>query len=86
MSKRFLRWIDVWIEDHVAHGSGGDVEAYEIRAVRVRDQLLAEATKEGFRQDEIDEEAGKIAALIETKLSTKPEFDISDFGSVAGDD
>lgn len=85
MSKRFLRWIDVWIEDNVRSGSGGDVESYTDRAVRLSEQLLEKAANEGFRTDEIDEERDKVAALIEKKLSTKPEFDISQFGT-AGDD
>jgi len=85
MSKRFLRWIDVWIEDNVASGSGGDVEAFDARAARLTGELLATAAAEGFQKDEIDEEATKVAGLIEKKLATKPEFDISQFG-VAGDD
>jgi hypothetical protein len=85
MSKRFLRWIDLWIADNVRSGSGGDVEPFEVRAARLRDELIAEAATQGFRREEIDEEAGKVAGLIETKLATKPEFDISQFG-VAGDD
>ena len=85
MSKRFLRWIDIWIEDNVASGSGGDVEAYDARAVRLAGELLTQAAEQGFRPEEIDEEAERIAGLIEAKLSTKPEFDISQFG-VAGDD
>lgn len=85
MSKRFLRWIDVWIEDHVAPGSGGDLEPYDVRAARLANRLLAEAATQGFRQQEIDEEAGKVAGLIETKLSNKPEFDLSAFGA-PGDD
>jgi len=85
MSKRFLRWIDVWIEDHVPHGSGGDVEAYDARAKRLAGELLAAAAADGFGKEEIDEEAAKVAALIEKKLAARPEFDISQFG-VAGDD
>jgi hypothetical protein len=85
MSKRFLRWIDVWIEDNVASGSGGDVEAYDACATRLSQQLLTTAAGEGFQKDELDEEAAKVAGLIEKKLATKPDFDISQFG-VAGDD
>lgn len=85
MSKRFLRWIDVWIEDHVDPGAGGDIETYDARAARLAERLLAEAREQGFGQDEIDEEAGKVAGLIETRLSTKPEFDLSQFGA-PGDD
>ena len=85
MSKRFLRWIDVWIEDNVASGSGGDVEAFDTRARRLAEELLAIAAAAGFKKDEIDEEAAKVAGLIETKLASRPAFDLSQFG-VAGDD
>jgi hypothetical protein len=85
MSKRFLRWIDVWIEDNVASGSGGDVEAYDARATRLAQHLLTTAAAEGFQKDELDEEAAKVAGLIEKKLARKLDFDISQFG-VAGDD
>jgi hypothetical protein len=85
MSKRFLRWIDNWIEDHVRPGAGGDFEAFDVRAGRLAGELLTEAREQGFGQEEIDEEAGKVAPMIETRLSTKPEFDLSQFG-VPGDD
>ena len=86
MSKRFLRWVELWIDDHVAPGSGGDIEPYDIRASKLSDELLTKAAGEGFRQEEIDEETHKIAGLIEARLSTKPEFDLSQFGAPGGDD
>ncbi|MCW5718606.1 MAG: DUF768 domain-containing protein [Bauldia sp.] len=86
MSKRFLRWIDAWIEDNVRHGEGGDLEPYAVRAARIAERLLADAAAGGFRQDEIDDERQKIPGLIETYLATKPEFDISGFGAAPPDD
>ncbi|MNC88758.1 hypothetical protein D3C83_46100 [compost metagenome] len=85
MSKRFQRWIEVWIEDNVASGSGGDVEPFEVRAARLAERLLADAASQGFRQAEIDEEAGKVAGLVQAKLATKKEFDLSTFGAAPDD-
>ena len=85
MSKRFVRWIETWIAANLRPGEGGDVEPYEVRAGRLADALLAEATTQGFRQDEIDEEAPRVPGMIQTKLATKPEFDLSQFGT-PGDD
>jgi hypothetical protein len=86
MSKRLLRWIDVWIADNVRHGEGGDLEPFSVRAGRIAEKLLAEAEAGGFRQDEIDDEKAKIPGLIETWLATKPSFDISGFGAAPPDD
>ena len=86
MSKRFLRWVELWIDDHVRPGAGDDIEPFDIRAARLSDELLTTAAGEGFRREEIDEETDKIAGLIETRLSTRPEFDLSQFGAPGGDD
>ncbi len=86
MSKRFLRWIDVWIEDNVRHGEGGDLEPYAVRARRIAERLLAEASAGGFPQHEVDEEKPKVVGRIEAWLSTKPSFDISEFGAAPPDD
>ena len=86
MSKRLLRWIDVWIEDNVASGDGADVESHETRAQRFADRLLAEAVAGGFGKDEIAEETGKVHGLITRKLAATVEFDISSFGAAAPDD
>jgi hypothetical protein len=86
MSKRFLRWIDVWIEDNVAHGDGADIESHAVRAKRFADKLLAEAAAGGFGAGEIAEEAGKVQGLIVRKLASAAEFDISTFGAAAPDD
>ncbi len=86
MSKRFLRWIDVWIEDNVPPGDGGDIEKHEVRAQRFTDKLLTEAVAGGFPAEEIAEEAGKVHGLITAKLASTVEFDLSTFGAAPPDD
>ncbi len=85
MSKRFQRWVEVWIEDHVRSGEGGDLESYDARANRLADQLLAEAAAGGFGKAEIDEEAGKVPGLVTKKLGATVEFDLSTFGGAPDD-
>lgn len=86
MSKRFLRWIGVWIEDNVRHDEGGDIEPYAVRAERIAVKLLDEARAGGFRADEIADVEGQVAGLVEAHLAKKPEFDISGFGAAPPDD
>lgn len=86
MSKRFLRWVDVWVADHVRHGEGGDLEPFAVRAARIAERVLAEGEAGGFRPDEIDEERAGVPGIVEAYLAKKPEFDISGFGAAPPDD
>ncbi|MGD9738964.1 MAG: DUF768 domain-containing protein [Bauldia sp.] len=86
MSRRFLRWVESWIEDNVAKGDGGDIEPFAVRAKRLADEILAEARGGGFRPDEIAEDEAKIPGLVTARLSAAAEFDISGFGSAPPDD
>lgn len=80
MSKRFLRWIDSWIEDNVPIGDGADIEPFEQRAKRLAAEILAAANAEGFRPDEIEDEFGKVPGLLTKRLGANVEFDLSTFG------
>jgi hypothetical protein len=86
MSKRLLRWVEVWIEDNVPVGDGGDLEPLAERAKRFAEKILAEARSGGFRPDEIAEEEAKIPGIVTARLAANVEFDISGFGSAAPDD
>ena len=86
MSKRFLRWVETWIEDNVPKGDGGDIEPFAQRAKRMAEQILAEARSGGFRPDEIAEDEAKVPGLVTAKLSASYDFDLSGFGSAPPDD
>jgi hypothetical protein len=86
MSKRLLRWIDVWMADNLRPGEGGDIEPYAARAERIAEEMIAEARAGGFRSDEIADVGGKLVRIITTYLATKPGFDISGFGAAPPDD
>lgn len=81
MSRRFLRWIEVWIEDNVPIGDGGDIEPFAQRAERFAAGLLDAARAQGFRPEEIADEEAKIPALIAGHLGAVVEFDLSTFGA-----
>ena len=85
MSKRFLRWIETWIEDNVRSGDGGDLESFEARARRLAERLLGEAKGAGLLAGEIEQEAGKVHGLVTRKLGTPVEFDLSTFGGAPED-
>lgn len=80
MSKRFLRWIEAWIEDNVPIGDGGDLEPFAARAKRFAQQILTEARGQGFGAEEIAEEEAKVPGLVTARLSATVEFDLSGFG------
>ena len=81
MSKRFLRWIEVWIDDNVPVGDGGDIEPFEARAKRMAAQLLTEAKTQGFRPEEITDEEAKVSGMVSKRLGATVEFDLTDFGA-----
>jgi hypothetical protein len=56
MSKRFLRWVETWIEDNIPPGANPDIESNETRAVRLTEKLFAEAAAAGFTNFETEEE------------------------------
>ncbi len=76
MSKRFLRWVEAWIEEHIPPGANPDIESHDARAKRLTDQLFAEATEAGFKGVEIEEERQRVPPLVLTAVSDSTDFDI----------
>jgi len=76
MSKRFLRWVETWIEEHIPAGAKPDLESHEAKAKRLSDQLFAEAAAAGFKTVEIEEERERIPPLVMTAVSDSTDFDI----------
>ena len=69
MSKRFLRWAEAWIEEHIPPGANPDLETHEARAKRLSESLFAEAAEAGFTSLETDEERQRVATLVLTAVS-----------------
>ena len=76
MSKRFLRWVDTWIEDNIPPGANPDIESHEARAKRLTETLFAEAAAANFSGFEIDEERERVAPLVLTAVVDSTDFDV----------
>lgn len=75
MSKRFLRWVETWIEENIPPGANPDIESHEARAKRLTEKLFAEAAAAGFSKFEIDEEREHVAPLVQTAVADSTDFD-----------
>ena len=76
MSKRFLRWVETWIEEKIPPGANPDIESHEARAKRLSEKLFAEATEAGFTRRETDEERARVAPLVLVAVSDSTDFNI----------
>lgn len=76
MSRRFLRWVESWIEENIPPGANPDIETHEARAKRLTEQLFGEASASGFPTFEIEEERERVAPLVLAAVSDSTDFDI----------
>ena len=76
MSKRFLRWVETWIEENIHPGANPDIESHESRAKRLSEKLFAEATAAGFTNFETEEERERVSPLVLAAVSDSTDFDI----------
>lgn len=76
MSKRFLRWAEAWIEEHIPPGANPDIESFEARAKRLSEALFAEAATAGFTHVETEEERQRVAPQVLAAVSDGTDFDI----------
>jgi len=79
MSKRFLRWVDTWIEDNIPPGANSDIESHEAQAERLTEKLFAEATASGFSKFETEEERERVPPLILAAVADSTDFDIDTY-------
>lgn len=77
MSKRFLRWAEAWIEEHIPPGANHDIESHETRAKRLTEKLLAEAAAANFSKFETDEERERVTAQILAAVADSTDFDVN---------
>ena len=77
MSKRFLRWAEAWIQEHIPPGANADLETHEARAKRLSESLFAEAATAGFTNVETEEERQRVATLVLTAVSDSTDFDVN---------
>lgn len=79
MSKRFLRWVETWIEENIPPGANSDIESHEARAKRLTEKLRAEAAASGFSKFEIEEERERVAPRIQAAVTDSTDFDIDTY-------
>ena len=76
MSKRFLRWVETWIEENIPPGANPDIESHEAKAKRLSEKLFAEAAAAGFTNFETEEERERVPPLVLAAVSDSTDFDI----------
>lgn len=76
MSKRFVRWVETWIEEKIPPGANPDIESHEARAKRLTEQLFAEAAAAGFSKYETDEERERIPPRVLAAVIDSTDFDV----------
>src|SRR3569832_2391310 len=64
MSKRFLRWVETWIEENIPPGANPDIESHEARAERLTEKLFADAAAAGFSNFETEEERERVSPRV----------------------
>jgi Protein of unknown function (DUF768) len=76
MSKRFLRWVETWIQDNIPPGANPDIESHQARADRLLGKLFADAAQGGFTSAETEEERARVSPLVLDAVSDSTDFDI----------
>lgn len=76
MSRRFLRWVETWIEENIPPGANPDLESHETKATRLSAKLFAEAASAGFTDLETDEERARVLPMVLAAASDSTDFDI----------
>ena len=77
MSKRFLKWVETWIEENIPPGANSDLESREARAKRLTEKLFAEAAAGGFSKVETEEEQERVPPLVLAAVVDSTDFDIN---------
>ena len=76
MSKRFLRYVETWIEENIPPGANPDIESHDTKAKRLLEKLFAEASAAGFNHAETEEERARVTPLVLTAVADSTDFDI----------
>lgn len=79
MSKRFLRWVETWIEENIPPGANPDIESHEARAKRLTEKLCAEAAAANFSKFEIEEEREYFTPRVQAAVADSTDFDIDTY-------
>lgn len=76
MSKRFLRWVETWIEENIPPGANPDIESHEARAKRLTEKLFAEAAAANFSKFETEEERERVTPRVLAAVADSRDWDV----------
>lgn len=76
MSKRFLRWVETWIEENIPPGANPDIESHEARAKRLTEKLFAEAAAANFSKFETEEERERVSPRVLAAVADSRDWDV----------
>jgi Protein of unknown function (DUF768) len=76
MSKRFLRWVETWIEENIPPGANPDIESHEARAERLTEKLFAEAAAANFSKFETEEERERVSPRVLAAVADSRDWDV----------
>jgi hypothetical protein len=76
MSKRFLRWVETWIEENIPPGANPDIESHEARSKRLTEKLFTEAAAAGFTNYETEEERERVSPRILAAVADSRDWDV----------
>lgn len=76
MSKRFLRWVETWIEENIPPGANPDIESHDAKTRRLSNKLFDEAASAGFTSMETQEERERILPMVLAAVTDSTDFDI----------
>ncbi len=76
MSKRFLRWVETWIEENIPPGANPDIESHDVKAKRLSEKLFADAASAGFTKVESEAERVRVLPRVLAAASDSTDFDI----------
>lgn len=62
-SKRFLRWVETWIEEDIPHGTSPDIESKEAKAKPLTEKLFSEAVISSLTTFETKEERERVPPM-----------------------
>src|SRR3569623_842169 len=76
MSKRFLRWVETWIEENIPPGANPDIESHEARAERLTATLSAAPVAAARSNFETEEERERVSPRVLVAVADSTDFDI----------
>lgn len=76
MSKRFLRWVETWIEESIPPGANPDIESHEAKTKRLSNQRFARRPRPALQASRPRKSGSAFCPLVLAPVSDSTDFDI----------